>query len=247
MTDTVTSMTVDTVIDAEVIRAAQRRDKRIRLLVGTIADNMEKLYTLVEEAKSDPMHAAALGFASWTAYVADVFTVTVRLTAGQRRELVSYLSGEGMSQRAIADVTGVGVGTVNRDLAASPVPDGTPDVTGKDNKTYQRRKSTDLSLEEATELTGRIRKGIADWRSHTVNTGRHMTMAKAQLNHGEWCDMLARVEIGEEAAALIMSFSEDPTSDDLWEALVDYYFADQLGGGGSWPPHRTKQGPGHHH
>ena len=54
-----------------------------------------------------------------------MFTVQVRFDREQRRELVGYLSGEGMSQRAIADVVGVGVGTVNRDLDAG-VPNGTP-------------------------------------------------------------------------------------------------------------------------
>jgi transposase len=240
MTDTETSMTVDTVIDAEAIRAAQRRDKRIRLTVGTIADNMEKLYTLVEEAKADPIHAAALGFTSWTAYVADVCSaMTVRLGAAQRRELVSYLSGAGLSQRAIADATGVGVGTVNRDLAAAPVPNGTPDVTGKDGKTYKRKSTdpspeeatelpTDLNQEEAEELTGRIREGVLKWRVSMAAAGINMTRAMAQLSPGEWSDMLANLDMSEETAALIMSFSEDPASEDIWQALMDHYFADLL-------------------
>jgi hypothetical protein len=106
------------VIDAEVVvdrEAAERLDKRIRLLVGTINDNITKLDTLVQEAKVGQIHVA-LDFPSWTAYVADVFQVQVRLDREQRRELVSYLSGEGMSQRAIASVVGVDQKTVSNDL-----------------------------------------------------------------------------------------------------------------------------------
>jgi len=67
------------VVDAEVVDPieapdAQRLDKRIRLLVQSIADNAAKLYELVEQAKHGEIHKA-LGFPSWTAYVSDVFTV----------------------------------------------------------------------------------------------------------------------------------------------------------------------------
>jgi hypothetical protein len=120
------------VVDAEVIdpmdRAdAERLDKRIRLLVGTINDNLDKLYELVEQAKTGQIHKA-LDYPSWTAWAADTIKIQVRLDRGQRRELVGYLSGEGMSQRAIADVVGVDQKTVSNDLRlageenSSPVP-----------------------------------------------------------------------------------------------------------------------------
>lgn len=109
-----------TTVDAEIVvpldRAeAKRLDQRIRLLVGSINDNIAKLHDLVDEAKRGDVHVA-LGYHSWTAYLADVFTVTVRLDREQRRELVGYLSGEGMSQRAIADVVGASKNTVTNDL-----------------------------------------------------------------------------------------------------------------------------------
>jgi hypothetical protein len=97
--------------------SAARLDKRIRLLVGTITDNWTKLVNLVEEAQRGEIHKA-LGFRSWTAYVADVFTVPARLDRPQRQQLVAYLSGEGMSQRAIADVVAVDQKTVSNDLRA---------------------------------------------------------------------------------------------------------------------------------
>lgn len=94
---------------------ARRLDQRIRVLVGSISDNLTKLHVLVEEAKQGEIHKV-LGFPSWTAYLADALTIQVQLGREQRRELVGYLSGEGMPQRAIATVVGTSVGTVNNDL-----------------------------------------------------------------------------------------------------------------------------------
>lgn len=102
---------------------AARLDRRIRLLVGSIADNVAKLYDLVEQAKAGQIHAA-LQYPSWTAYVADALKVDVRLDRDQRRELVGWLSDQGMSQRAIASVVGASIGTVNADLG---VQNRTPD------------------------------------------------------------------------------------------------------------------------
>jgi hypothetical protein len=134
-------------IDAEIVEpldreSAERLDRRIRLLVGTIHDQIAKLYELVDKAKRGNVHEA-LGFSSWTAYLADVFTVDVRLKRQQRRELVSYLSGEGMSQRAIADVVGIDQKTVGNDLRreenSSPGP-----ISGLDGKTYKRKPRREL-------------------------------------------------------------------------------------------------------
>ena len=49
----------------------------------------------------------------------------VQMSVPDRREAAAELTAEGMSQRQVADVLGVGVATVNRDLDS--VPDGTPD------------------------------------------------------------------------------------------------------------------------
>jgi hypothetical protein len=136
-------VTVDVVIDAEIAEPydeerAQRLDMRVRLQFGTIDRLLAKFYETVEEAKRGQIHVA-LGFASWTAYLADVLGGQLQVKGEARKEVVSWLSREGMSQRAIAKATGVGVGTVNRDLAESPVPDGTPDTDGMDGKRYKRR------------------------------------------------------------------------------------------------------------
>ncbi|POY04852.1 hypothetical protein C3469_04360 [Mycobacterium kansasii] len=119
---------------------AKRLDQRIRLLAGSIGDSLAKLHQLVDEAKQGEIHKA-LGFSSWTAYLADALTIHVQLGREQRRELVGYLSGEGMSQRAIADVVGVDQKTVSNDLRSgeensSPV---LPPVIGIDGKRYPPR------------------------------------------------------------------------------------------------------------
>lgn len=120
---------IDAVLVPELDRAAaEHLDRRIRLMANAINEHLGKLQELVGEAKRGEIHKA-LGFRSWTEYVADVFTVQVRLDREQRQELVGYLSGEGMSQRAIADVVGASVGTVNSDL--SGVQNRTPEFEPK--------------------------------------------------------------------------------------------------------------------
>lgn len=142
-------MTIEPVIDAEIVEpldpeAAERLNERIRLLVGSIHNPLTKLYELVAEAKEGNLHAA-LGFPSWTAYLADVFSVGVRLSRKQRKEMVGYLSGEGMSQRAIGAVVGVDQKTVSHDLRREE--NSSPETTetiGVDGKTY-RRKTAEIA------------------------------------------------------------------------------------------------------
>lgn len=87
-----------------------------------------------------------LGYDSWEAYVSAEFVgARLRVPREERRELVSSLRSAGMSARAIASATGVGVGTVSRDL--STVPNGTVEeppatVTGVNGKTYSASQST---------------------------------------------------------------------------------------------------------
>lgn len=97
-------------------RAAARLDERIRACMSLVENNLATFYALLNEAKTHEIHKV-LGFPSWTAYTASVFTFKdTRLTREQRREIVGYLSREGMPQRAIADIVGSSVGTVNNDL-----------------------------------------------------------------------------------------------------------------------------------
>ena len=108
---------------------AARLDKRIRLMADTIRDNVLKITGLIEEAKTGQIHVA-LGFASWTAYLADALGGRLELDTDSRREVVALMSGEGMSNRAIAQAVGVSHVTVinDRKSAAGQVVSDLPPV-----------------------------------------------------------------------------------------------------------------------
>lgn len=109
---------------------ARRLTERIRLVAGNIADNVEKLRDLVQQAKDSDVHAV-LGYASWTAYLKDVFgDEPLRLARDVRQELVAELAAQGMSTRAIAPIVGTSHMQVSRDLN-SGVTDVTPAVSSR--------------------------------------------------------------------------------------------------------------------
>jgi hypothetical protein len=94
------------VVEPLAVDAATRLDKRIRLMASTVRENLTKIATLVEEAKAGEIHVA-LGFSSWTAYLADALGSQIELSTESRRSVVELLAGEGMSNRAIATAVGV--------------------------------------------------------------------------------------------------------------------------------------------
>lgn len=115
------------------VPSARRLTERIRLTAITVRDGVEKLQSLLEEAKEGNVHVA-LGYPSWPAYVADVMgEEPLRLSRDDRREIVHYLTGEGMSTRAIGQALGVSRDTVSKDRSAgvrnlTPAPDETLDA-----------------------------------------------------------------------------------------------------------------------
>lgn len=146
---------------------ARRLDSRIRLMSASAADGITKLVDLIAEAKEDQIHVA-LGFASWTAYLADALCeFNVAVNAASRRELVAVMADEGMSNRAIAQAVGVNEITVRRDKeqvrhdvapvltdalsrrprsatleqCREPAQGDAPTITGLDGKTYTSKQS----------------------------------------------------------------------------------------------------------
>ena len=102
------------------VASARRLTERIRLNVVAVRDGVEKLQALLEEAKEGNVHVA-LGYPSWPAYVADVMgEEPLRLSRDDRREIVHYLTGEGMSTRAIGQALGVSGKTVHQDRQVLP-------------------------------------------------------------------------------------------------------------------------------
>jgi hypothetical protein len=106
----------------------------------------------------------ALGFPSWTAYIADVFHGQVLLDRDQRRELVGYLAGEGMSQRAIADVVSADRKTVRNDLAEQVGETGPPrsPVTGLDGKVYPKPAPREPSKPRRGPITDEFSRAATD-------------------------------------------------------------------------------------
>lgn len=99
--------------------SAERLTERIRMVATTFMETRDKLSTLIHEAQEGRAHEA-LGFRSWTEYIAAVCSETplMRLSRDERRVIVSDLAEQGMSTRAIAPVVGANQATVVRDLGA---------------------------------------------------------------------------------------------------------------------------------
>lgn len=98
------------------VEAAQRRAERIRFHATNANDAMAALRKLVNTARELDDHIT-LGYASWTAYIRDLFgDEPLRLARDVRQELVAELSAQGMSTRAIAPIVGVDRKTIERDV-----------------------------------------------------------------------------------------------------------------------------------
>ena len=101
----------------------------------------------------------------------------MEIEGDKRGEVIKYLAAQGMSQRAIAKVTGIGKGTVHRELAGAPLGQV---ITGLDGKSYPRlQPQTDLEwLAElgADDHTFPIPTTLEDarerYRQHGINSQR---------------------------------------------------------------------------
>ncbi|MBE7953582.1 hypothetical protein ILP86_04510 [Microbacterium sp. R1] len=132
---------------------ALRITERIRYTAMSVRDGVDKLQRLVAEAQDGKAHVA-LGYASWTAYLADVMgEEPLRLARGDRREVVQWLSGQGMTTRAIASVTGASKNTVTSDLrqvSQIGTPDAPPRVPVRSAEDIQREMITAGTLDPET-------------------------------------------------------------------------------------------------
>jgi hypothetical protein len=165
-----TTLAVPDTIDAEIVDlTADEADQitgRIRQWVNAFpADDVKTAYLgriwLAMDYDS---------WADWCDHELDGFT----LPAVDRRQVVAELSDTGMSQRAIADVTGEPRRTIRDDLAQ--VGGNRPPVTGQDGKTYQREPITaprerqplprafEQAERELTKITQRISRLAEDDR-----------------------------------------------------------------------------------
>jgi hypothetical protein len=129
---------------------ARRLTLRIKALIGSVSDQMDKLSELITEAQQGGAHLA-LGYRSWTEYVAAEFTANpLRLDRDDRRQLVAKLSDAGMSTRAIAPVVGVSHMAVANDREAL-----VKTFTGDDQRDDDIVDAEIVEESEPVRITGR--------------------------------------------------------------------------------------------
>lgn len=104
---------------------ARRITERLRIQGTNFQEARDKIISTLHEAQ-DGGAWELLGYASWSAYISDVFgEEPLRLERDPRREFVAELADEGMSTRAIAPLLGVSHMTVATDLQKVGVNDFT--------------------------------------------------------------------------------------------------------------------------
>jgi hypothetical protein len=137
--------------------AAVELDTRIRTVARGIGGQLELLAKLIAEAKEGQIHVS-LGFASWTAYLANALAGHISVSRDDRHELVHLLADEGMSQRAISKATGAGKTTIQRELSGGPngppewgKPAATPIVTTK-----EKGPPTSIRITPRTRVEDRV-------------------------------------------------------------------------------------------
>lgn len=172
------------------VEAARRLTERIRLIAQNVADNVEKLRELVQQAKESDAHVA-LGYASWTAYLTDVFgDEPLRLARDVRQELVAELAAQGMSSRAIAPIVGLSHVQVTRDVAtvtsvtvdpATGEVDDSREIVGLNGKKYTATsKPVPLNTRKELALVNDIRLylkhvgGSKDTATLSVSAKQHI-------------------------------------------------------------------------
>jgi hypothetical protein len=129
------------VIDAEVIEPlslskAKALDKKIRSTSNRVAQDMNALIELLEQAFIGSIHVT-LGLPSWPAYVKEAADIQVS-DRYERKEYAKLMSGKGMSQHAIAEVLGVSQKTIDRDL--DDVEFDSDTITATDGREVPRNK-----------------------------------------------------------------------------------------------------------
>jgi hypothetical protein len=141
-----------TIVEAEIVTQlnktqAKSLDKKIRSASDSISNGVSTLFDLMAQAAEGEIHLA-LGYNSISDYFSDAVQIAPSDTA-ERKLMAAMMSGKGISQRSIASVLGVGVGTVNRDLV--DVEKG--DTVSTDGRTFKKKDKEEpyIEAEDATE------------------------------------------------------------------------------------------------
>ena len=182
--------------DSHVIEVARELDSQIRQLAHHAHVVLDALRVLVEEAQATKIHEV-LGYPSWTAYLADALDGQWNslLDRDKRIEAIRFPAEQGMSQRAIAKVTGAGKGTVQREIARLDHLDHL--ITGLDGRMYPRPEPREDQLgppdeESDEEFLARL---YAEREARKDKNGRVTFTIPATI---EEADEVARRIVGEQ-------------------------------------------------
>lgn len=136
-----------------------------RTLTDRIKVGVEAVWDLITTAYTERAWAV-LGYQSWDDYCTREFgTSRLRLPREERQEVVASLRESGLSIRAIAAATGLGRGTVEREVE-EPVPNGTPEprlITGTDGKTYTPKLHEGSSFARGLAEAANDQTVSSDW------------------------------------------------------------------------------------
>jgi hypothetical protein len=173
------------VIDVEVIEEmpeplslakAKALDKRIRSASNRVAQDMNTLIDLLEQAFTGQIHVT-LGLPSWPAYVKEAADIQVS-DRYERKEYAKLMSGKGMSQRVIADVLGVSQKTIDRDLDGVDFEDDT--ITTVDGKKAPRNKPP-KEVEPEEEPPAKVPTVAEDFRDEVYQLQNDVEAFKAVI------------------------------------------------------------------
>jgi len=124
-------------------RQAKALNKKIRAANDKMNTDAETLFDLLEQAAAGRIHEA-LGYSSWTAWVADNVALRPQ-DREQRKRFVQLMTGRGMSTRAAAKALNVSQKTASRDAAEGEYDSDT--VTSLDGSQRSRRRTTVIDAE----------------------------------------------------------------------------------------------------
>jgi hypothetical protein len=164
----------DDTVEAEIVGAqplTKREATALTKKISSLSDKVEKsrdqtialfdqMKALVQQAKEGDVHKA-LGV-KWNNWLAD----TVRVTGFERddrKELATWLTGEGMSTRAIGRMLGVSAMTVSRDVDGEDVPDTVTSLDGAErprNGKVQDDNVIDAEVVEEEEVSDEPMKAV---------------------------------------------------------------------------------------
>ena len=173
------------------MKLSKRLDAEIRCCVAALDssylrgdDIIAQLDELIPEAKANEIWSD-LGFASWTTYLADALRLPL-LHPSARERVVALLIKHGVSQRVIARMLNVSVGTVNGDRQRTgAMPEGgVTSSNGKNGYGISFRRSGFVA-----------KRGAADTVHTKVGQARYKELRRIAKERGITLDTLVREAI----------------------------------------------------